>query len=1383
MTIGHRATCTSTFKHFFIKPFGKCKWSVFILPVILLLAVQPLRGDFSQRFRHLSLSQGLSHGSVYSIVQDNTGYMWFGTEDGLCRFDGYHITVYRKDPSNPNSLSSGDLSKIWIDASGIMWLGTWGGGLNKYDPATDRFTHYLHDPGNAGSISGNRVESLLVDRKGRLWIGTENNGLNRLDDQKGIFIRYRHQPENPSSLSDDSVKTIYEDRQGNIWIGTNAGINRYNEENGSFTHLCHENGNPASLSDNRVRSIMQDHNGLFWIGTRGGGLNRFDGETGIFKVFQPDPKNPASISDHSITQVFEDSSGILWIGTYNGGLNRLDPVKESFSHFKHNPQDSRGLSHNRVETIFEDRGKMLWLGTRGGGINMLDLKPDKFTAYHYHPDSTPSLPHPSIQALIETESGDGIWMGTDGQGVSLYHSSTGQYTHYRHDRDNPGSLSDNRVRSLLLDKKAHLWAGTYNGGLNEMTGNGFKRYTHDPAIADSLSNNRVHCLLQDRDGDIWAGTNLGLNLLERSKDPETGSFRRFYLDAQHHEGLSGNYISSLVQDPYGFIWIGTANGLHKMDKATWTWQSYFHQPGEKNSLCHNFVHVIFITRGEFWIGTQEGLSRFSPETETFRNFGEKEGLVGGAIMSILEDLSGCLWIGSSRGLCRFDPAKGLFNSYDITDGLPSNAFLRNAALKRKQDGRMIFSTIDGLAGFQPGEVKDNPLVPEIVLTSVKVFNEELLPDRLRRRISDLRLPYDKNFISFEFAALDFTWPEKNRYKYMMEGLDTDWVSSGKRRFANYINLPPGKYVFRVKGSNSDNVWNEQGTALNLVINPPFWAAWWFRIAAGVLLMLLIFVSYRARVNTIKRRNRELSEANSRLEEQIEKRQQAETAVQESRERLNSVIEHSPVVLWAVDKSGIFTFSEGRGLESLGLKPGEVVGLSLFELYSDQPEIIDAARRALAGETVSIPATVGDIYFETRWTPLKNNDGHVTGVIGLALDESKRKHMEEERNMLTEQLRHVQKLETIGTLAGGIAHDFNNILGPILGYTEMALEEISEDHIAAKWLASVVEASQRARDLVQQILVFGRRSRQEFKQISISLVIKEALKLVRASFPATVEIHQDICEDCPPVLADATQIHQIFMNLCANSRHAMGENGTLSVELKTEEIGQSAAKLHANLKQGLYVRLKVGDTGHGMDPVTLKRLFEPFYTTKKPGEGTGMGLSVVHGIVMAHGGDITAVSEPGKGAEFTVYLPASTPDKAADKTVSIGQIAGGSERIILVDDEESMTVMAKLMLEQLGYHVTAFTGSPKALEYIIKHRDRVDLVIADQTMPLMTGVELTQKIKKQFPDLPVIIVSGFSETVNHKNYAAFGLSAYVSKPFNATRLGHELRRVLDQQNQQ
>jgi len=522
----------------------------------------------------------------------------------------------------------------------------------------------------------------------------------------------------------------------------------------------------------------------------------------------------------------------------------------------------------------------------------------------------------------------------------------------------------------------------------------------------------------------------------------------------------------------------------------------------------------------------------------------------------------------------------------------------------------------------------------------------------------------------------------------------------------------------------------------------------------------------------------LRRQNDALRAELEEYRNAQTAFRDTEQRLRALVQQAPIVLFAIDREGNFTLSEGHGLEALGQEPGEVVGQSVYEIYRNVPPMIDHVRRCLAGETINDTVRIGDLVFETLYTPRRDEHGFVAGVSGVAWNVTGRVRAEESAKELEAQLLQAQKIETIGTLAGGIAHDFNNILSPIIGYTEIAIDQLDESHSARADLDQVLSAAQRAKELVQQILIFARGGSQEKRPVQLHLVVQEALHLIRASFPSTIEISQRVATRGDTVLADIAQMHQVIMNLCTNAAYAMRESGgVLRVELAQEVVDAHAAQRVAGLAAGPYVVLTVRDQGVGMDPATVPRVFEPFFTTKKSGEGTGLGLSVVLGIVRSHGGGIAVDSTLGSGSTFRVFLPSIPGTTEGALHDAAPNAAASGEHVLVIDDESEVAGLLERLLVARGYRVTAFTSSEEALAAFRRDPDAYHAVVTDHTMPRLTGVELARQMKALRPEIPVILTTGYGDKLNSTPTGS-DIDAVAGKPFDTARLTQTLRRVLD-----
>lgn len=804
-------------------------------------------------FAQIFLQHGLSQSIVTNIIQDRTGFMWIATEDGLNKFDGYEFKIYRNDPDNSNSLSYNQITSLYEDKNGILWLGTFYGGLDSYNPLTNIFTHHKFDANNPLSLSNNNVNILYEDKEGFLWVGTDA-GLNRYDKNKNIFTRFQNEPGNIKSLSNNTVRSICEDSSGLLWIGTENGLNLFNRQDNSFTVFRNLPGSSRSLSNNEIYSLYRDKRGILWIGTHGGGLNKLisprGGETSpSFFTYKSAPGNRNTLSNDEVYAVYEDTKGNLWVGTNGGGINILNRETGIFKHYLHDPLNSSSLSYNEIRTIFEDRSGLIWIGTYGGGIDLVNRGRKLFNLYQNIPNTPNSLSENIVWSVYEDNSGI-LWIGTHGGGLNRLDRSTGTYTHYINSTNNPNSLNHNIVRLVFEDKANNFWIGTNGGGLNKFdkaTGR-FIHFLHNDNDQNSISHNELRSIYQDHSGTIWIGTNGGgLNKMEfPGNNYSAPKFKTFRNSAGDPNSLSNDFVRVMLEDRSGNFWIGTqGGGLNRFDRENNTFKQYRAKRDDKKSINNDYIFAIFEdSKGRLWLGTWGGgLIEFDVKNETFKSYTSKEGLPSDAIYGMLEDGAGYIWVSTNNGLSKFDPVKKTFKNYNVSDGLQNNEFNGGAFFKSTK-GEMFFGGIGGFNSFYPDSIKDNPHVPPVVITSFKKLNQEVAFDLPINAIKKIELEHQDYLFSFEFASLDFNSPQKNRYLYMMEGLDDKWISTtADKRYAVYTTLAPGKYTFRVKASNNDGVWNESAASIVIIIHPPFWKTWWFILmclfAAGGIIYLLI----------------------------------------------------------------------------------------------------------------------------------------------------------------------------------------------------------------------------------------------------------------------------------------------------------------------------------------------------------------------------------------------------------------------------------------------------------------------------------------------------------------------------------------------------------------
>ncbi len=827
-----------------------------------LLLTNQLSAQTNFKFDHLGMEQGLSESIVLCVLQDKEGFMWFGTADGLNRYDGYSFTVFKNNPSDSSSLINNYVTALSEDREGNLWVSTITG-LDWFDRTHERFVHC-----NVALASGNTKTpftsptAVIQDaQSNELWVGTANGELYQFIARQEnpvspprieILNRYVHSPAKTDGLHGHYLTNLTFDAVGNLWIGTrDDGINMLDKRTGAFRQFKHIQSDLHSISHNFIQKILCDDEGRMWFGTEGGGVNRFDATTERFERYMHNSRDTNSLSHNVVRPVFQDTHGKIWIGTDGGGLNIYDERTNSFIQLQHDALTPSSLASDRIVTIFEDRAGTLWFGTWGKGVDRYSPSKQKFKQTETMNIVMSKLPTKFIISMFEDNRGR-LWFGTHGAGVLMFEPQTKTTELFTHEQFNNNSLPNNTAWSVREDGNGVLWFATDDGvGSYNPETKRFERFSFNPSSDNSLGSKFSGRVFPEVSGNVvWVSSDIGLDKI----DVQHGTVKKFPYSFSGNEIVEG-LVTGGYKDEGGVIWLGTTPVL-AFDTKTERYIPHTRSIGKRP--------VSFIaedSKQQVWIGTfGDGVFVFSHDGETPKHFTEKDGLPNNVCYGMLEDAEGNYWLSTNHGISKFNLTTRQFRNYDVKDGLQSNEFNRNAFLKGR-DGRLYFGGVNGYNEFVPDDIKDNAYVPPVILTAFRKFNEPVRFETPIRFMKELTLSYQENFFSFEFAALDFTEQSKNRYMYMLEGFDEDWVQAGTQRMANYTNVDPGEYIFRVHGSNNDGIWNEEGASIRVIIPPPFWKTSWFIglvivLTAGAFGGTVRFISTQKLKRTIARLEQE-----------------------------------------------------------------------------------------------------------------------------------------------------------------------------------------------------------------------------------------------------------------------------------------------------------------------------------------------------------------------------------------------------------------------------------------------------------------------------------------------------------------------------------------------
>ena len=1249
-----------------------------VFAIFLLFVFHMVSTAQQSVFSHYSVNNGLSQSVIKCIFQDSKGYIWFGTQQGLNRFNGYSFDNYLNIPADSNSISDNWIYSITEDNEGDIWIGT-RNGLNKYIQKTGHFKQYLYQAGVPNSISGNYIYGLSKDTQGNILANTAA-ALNIINPQTLAITKFVNPLVTGNEISDEG-RPILQTRDGNIWMATAEGLWYFDPTKKQF-HLSDKLANRNLLSNQNITALMEDSQDNLWLGTQDG-LNRMNLKNFAVSHYSLDPKRKGSPNTNFIRSIREDKNRRLWIGTNGGGLFRLSfnsdfKISEQIN-FSASDQNTGNLSHNIVLSLLIDQSNLLWIGTLNG-IDKIDLKKSKFNLYRRSHDYRSVDLLDNVIASIYKDQQNNIWIGNWGSGLNILDRSTNKVTHYTSQSRGNAHISNNFIHVIHEDSKNRIWIGTRDEiNLFDKVNKRFlpiRQYFNGDKLPD-FKNIRVNDILEDSAGFFWIATQNGLYKL----DVENQKFEIF-LQGTGEQNVSSNLVYRLIEDASRNIWIGTTQGLDKYIRKENVFIHYQRIQNSQNTLCSNFiVSLCEDFEQNIWIGTTSGLNKFVPKDSTFLYFSKYNGLPSNVIYEIQEDKNKNLWFATVEGLSVYYSRQNVFRTFELEDGMQGREF--NTASYKAADGELFFGGMHGVNYFYPDSVRNNTAIPPVVITNIEKLNSKGIHKLSPESFENLRLSYQDYTFTIGFAALDFTNPLKNRFAYKMEGVADEWIDLGNRRNISFSNLPAGEYVFHVKGSNSDGIWNENDASLNIKIIPPVWKSKWAVMFYFILAIILIYLYIRNRERLLLREQKILEEKVASRTKQIalqkEKIEKAyinvkqlseigqkitenltvETIINTVYQNLNTLMDASVLAI------GIYN-EEDKRLDFYGaIEKGEILDfhydliteshLPSVQCFLNKKEIV-YFRKSDYMQNVSDVTKVGEMPESLIYLPLLKAE-NVTGVVtvqSFTQNAYNDYHISILRNIaiyLTIALENADTFRLIkqqnfelqesnatkDKLFSIVAHDLKNPFTVILSLSETLSEsfkDLEQDELE-ECLKKMHNSAQKVYELLANLLTWSRSQTGKIqfnpKELNLYLLVQEITDLLRNQYELkriklNVAIDPDIM-----ILADSNMLNTVMRNLISNAIKYTNKAGVINV--------------YGNERDAA-IEIAIEDNGVGIHKDVVDKLFKIEHKVSSPGtndeKGTGLGLILCKEFIEKHGGHIWLASELGKGSTFYFTIPYLKP---------------------------------------------------------------------------------------------------------------------------------------------
>ncbi|MBN2519065.1 MAG: response regulator [Bacteroidales bacterium] len=1307
-------------------------------------------------FKHLTTKEGLSQNTVDCILRDKQGFIWFGTWNGLNKYDGYDFTLYQNNPSDSNSISNNFIYSLCEDNYNRIWIGTGGGGINILDKEKDIFYHIIYDSLNANYISNNVVNALYRSENGEIWVGTDN-GLDKIQLKQhalsGLQITsYKYEQNNLSSLSNNRIFSIYEDHNKNIWVGTFDGLNKYNPLSNIFHRYYNIPGNTNSIAFNNIYIIYEDNQYNLWVGTFYG-LSKIDLNLGNITNYYHVSDDFLSLPHNTITSICQDNKGTVWIGNL-GSLSQYNPKLDNFTNYQNDFTDDKSINNNFINSLYADDFGNVWIGTDKGGVNVIDRNKKPFKHWEYKPNNPNSLSGNIINSIYEDQSGN-LWIGTSGGGLNIYNKKTGRFKQFQYSPNKPSGLNSNFISAIIQDSSATIWIGSWGEGINRLnkynsiTNNQFIHYQANSNIEGSLNGNFVSSFCIDRYNRLWIGTSQGLNIYDKEKNEFINFINPLTPD---HTIID---VGCLEQDSSDNIWVGTLHGLYRIklikninlqvnpDKTNIN--VFINDPKKANSISGDRIITIYKDKyGTMWFGTYgKGFDKLTyiidsltgKQIEQFNNYSEKDGLSDNVVYGILEDNSNNLWLSTNHGLSRFNINEESFKNYYEDDGIIGNQFFWTASFKNKA-GELYFGTTKGMMSFFPENIDDNPYVPQVTITDFKIFNQSIKPNIPYKNkiilnkdisfINEIKLSYKENNISFEFSALYYSSPEKIMYAYKLDGFEKNWVYvSSKRRFASYTNLDGGTYNFLVKATNNDGIWNNNPTSLKITIIPPFWKTLWFKGILFVTITMLIILIYNIRLRTLKNQKQ-------KLEKQVKERT---SVINTQKENLKKA----------------FQLLEQRKLE-------------IF----DQKEVL-----------------------------LRNN-----------------KQILKQRDQLikmNEQV-HLANQERIRFFTN-ISHEFRTPLTLIIGPIEKLISLFKNNEELKSQAELIKRNAQRLLSLINQLMDFRKI---ETGNLNLRVCHKDIMPVIKdiyqafSQFASDHKIKYELITVSESIFFwfDENVIERIIFNILTNAFKYTPDKGTISISLNIVDRNNNLSTFPDG-----YLSISIKDSGIGIPKNQLSQIFNRYYQVndkltlnKSENSGTGIGLALTKNLIELHQGEIEVSSELGKGTEFIVRLSLTNKKFLKEQIIKVAETEHRSKKLheeistlenideyvnkisikapqkkkytllIVEDNIDLRTFITKNLKEE--YNIFNVPDGLKAME--IAQNSHIDLIVSDIMMPKLDGIELCTKLKSDLNSshIPIILLTAKNSLESKIEGYKIGADDYIEKPFDMGLLKVRIKNIIE-----